>query len=527
MLYLPVSVASASFEKIAGTSFNPNVQYVGKDVAVVIPEVTLRQAFPLDALVLDRARTEPLHRQLYRALSQLIKERVLPAGTELPSTRGLATDLAVARNTVVAAYDQLSTEGYLLNRPGARPVVVHLPGGSVTLPPTSTSPNGRELSRRGEAMMCQPIHHGQAGHVAFHPGMPDSASFPFGVWSRLLARRANFAGETLFGTYDVVGLPALREAIASYLRAARGVRCGAEQIVITTGAQAAFDLLARLLIDPGDSVWMEEPGYFGAQSAFACAGANLVALPVSVDGWALEWPSPRPRLIYVTPACQHPLGATMRLEQRMRLLEIAGELDAWVIEDDFDGEYRFQGRPIPAMQGGDSSGRVIYVGSFAKILFPALRLGFMVLPPTLHDRIPHALSTTGQFAPLLLQAALADFINEGHMSRHLKRMRRIYASRRQRFHELCENYLPERLTLLPGDAGIQIVGLLAHDLDDRRVADLGRRRGINLSPLSKHYRHAGAVQGLVLGYAACDESQMTRGIRKLRESIDLSLHGHR
>jgi len=483
----------------------------------------MRQSFPLDAVVLDRTLGEALHRQLYRAISQLIKDRVLHAGSELPSTRSFAQDLAVARNTVVAAYDQLIAEGYLHNRPGARPVVVDLPGGPIARSPPAIVLSNSELSQRGQAMMCQPVHHGRPGQVAFHPGMPDSSSFPFGVWSRLLARRANFAGDTLFGTYDVVGLPALREAIAAYLRAARGVRCTAEQVVVTTGAQAAFDLLARLLLDPGDSVWMEEPGYFGAQSAFTCAGAKLEALPVSLEGWQLEPPSPVPRLIYVTPACQHPLGVTMRMEQRLRLLEIAEHAKAWVIEDDFDGEYRFQGRPIPAMQGSDQSSRVIYVGTFAKILFPALRLGYMVLPSILHKRISRALSTTGQFAPLLLQAALADFIDEGFMSQHLKRMRRIYAGRRERFRELCEINLGQRLILLSGESGIQVVGLLEETFDDRQVTDAGLRLGINLAPLSRHFRHGRPRHGLVLGYAACDEGQMVRGIVKLREAIDSTI----
>jgi GntR family transcriptional regulator/MocR family aminotransferase len=482
----------------------------------------MRQAFPLDALTLCREADEPLHRQLYGLLRQLIQDRILPAGSELPSTRALASDLVVARNTVLAAYDQLITEGYLLNRPGARPQVVALPAGPVLQERKTTPSWGRVLSCRGESMLRQPVHHGSPGQFAFHPGMPDACNFPFGVWSRLLARRANYAGEMLFGTYHVTGLPALREAIAAYLRTARGVNCVADEVVVTTGAQAAFDLLARLLLDPGDSVWMEEPGYYGAQSAFIAAGARLIPLPVGLDGWQLEPPSPTPRLFYVTPACQHPLGVTMRMEQRLRLLEIAEQCDAWVIEDDFDGEYRFQGRPIPAMQGADRSGRVIYVGTFAKILFPALRLGFMVLPSMLHERIPRALSITGQFAPLLLQAALADFINEGMMTRHLKRMRRIYASRRQRFRELCEAQLAGRLTLLSGDAGIQVAGFLHESLDDERVGEAARRMGINVSPLSKHYRHGPPRHGLLLGYAACDEHQTEVGIRRLREAIDLA-----
>ena len=330
-------------------------------------------------------------------------------------------------------------------------------------------------------------------------------------------------GETLFGTYHVAGLPALRKAVAVYLRTARGVRCTADQIVITTGAQAAFDLLARLLLDPGDCVWMEEPGYFGAQSAFVAAGAKLAPLRVGLDGWQMDQPPHSARLFFVTPACQHPLGVTMRMEQRLRLLEIAEHSNAWVIEDDFDGEYRFQGQPIPAMQGSDQSGRVIYVGTFAKILFPALRLGFMVLPPELHERIPHALSTTGQFAPLLLPAALADFITEGHMTRHLKRMRRIYAARRQRIHELTE---------------IKISGGGYTHFFGRRVSRSspcsGRVWMTGVSPRKRDgsgsmfchcpsiTRHGHPEQGLVLGYAACDKSQTEHGLRKLREAIDRS-----
>jgi len=483
----------------------------------------MQQTFPLDALELDRAMPEPLHRQLYQALRGLIQGGSLPAGSKLPSTRSLAADLSVARNMVIAVYDQLVTEGYLHNRPGARPVVVDLPLRPAA--PLQRQPHvrGCGLSRRGEAMMSQPFHHGLPGQIAFHPGMPDARSFPFGAWSRLLARRANFAGASLFGTYNVTGHPALREALAGYLRTARGVRCDADQIVVTTGAQAAFDLLARLLIDPGDEVWMEEPGYLGAQSALVAAGAKLVSLPVGLDGWQLERPPASARLIYVTPACQYPLGVTMRMEQRLRLLEIAEQSKAWVIEDDFDGEYRFQGRPIPAMQGTDRSGRVIYVGTFAKIVFPALRLGFVVLPSALYQRIPHALSITGQFAPLLLQAALADFMTEGLMSRHLKRMRRIYAGRLQGFHELCASQLSNRLTLLPGDAGIQIVGLLQDGFDDRLVTQAAQDLGLNLLPLSKHYRHGSPRHGLVLGYAACDKQETQLGIERLSQALDNSL----
>ncbi|RWA71909.1 PLP-dependent aminotransferase family protein [Mesorhizobium sp.] len=478
------------------------------------------QAFPLDMLAVNRSSPEHLSRQLYHGLVAIIRSRALAPGSELPSTRALATELGLGRNTIVSAYDQLVTEGYLANRRGARPVIVDLPDGPretlTEVPPVPL----RAPSRRGQQLLSQPCHHGRPGHVAFHPGMPDSQSFPFGVWGRLVARRASHGGETLFGTYDVTGHPALKEAIAGYLYSARGVRCRPEQIVVTTGAQAAFDLLARLLLDPGDTVWMEEPGYYGAKAAFTVAGAKILPIPVDQErGWRLDTPSFLPRLIYVTPACQHPLGITMRMEERLRLLDIAETANAWVIEDDFDGEYRFQGRPVPAIQSMDRSGRVIYVGTFAKLLFPALRIGFMVLPIELAGRIVNALSTTGQFAPLLLQAALADFITEGHMSRHLKRMRRIYAQRRQLFREIVTERLRDEITLSPTEAGIQVVGYLREGIDDIKVSQAAARRAINVSPLSKYFQNTAATQGLVLGYAACDAAQTRDGVERLAAAI--------
>jgi GntR family transcriptional regulator/MocR family aminotransferase len=479
-----------------------------------------RQSFPLDAVTLDRSLDTPLHRQLYNGLRRMIEERSLAAGSSLPSSRLLAGDLGIARNTVISAYEQLTTEGYVVSKQGARPVVVDLPTPPALSPAALNGETRHAISSRGKLMMEQPSQHGAPGHLSFHPGMPDAENFPFNTWSRLLARRAKAARYDLFGTYNVTGHPALREAIATYVKAARRVRCSPDQIVVTTGAQAGLDLMARLLLDPGETAWVEEPGYYGAQAAFVASGARLSPLFVDSQGWVLDPPAGSPpRVIYVTPSCHHPLGATMRMEQRLRLLEIAERLDAWIIEDDFDGEYRFQGQPIPAMQGTDHSDRVIYCGTFAKILFPALRLGFMVLPPSLQARIGQALSITGQFAPLLLQAALADFIDQGHMSRHLRRMRRIYAGRRQAFRRLAGEYLGDWMTLRSSEAGMQMVGMMREGWDDRAVAAAARRRGIIVSPLSIHYRHAAPQAGLVMGYAATDEAAMPQGFRILRAAF--------
>ena len=468
--------------------------------------------------MLDRYSDEPLYRELYLKLRQLIETHALQSGTQVPSTRELATDLGIARNTVITAYDQLVTEGFLVSRPNARPIVVKL--GRKSLPITNITSTQIGLSKRGELLAQQTIHHGAPGRFAFHPGMPDAMSFPYKEWSKLLARRAAGRGENLFGTYHVTGLPKLRETIATYLEVARGVECTPEQVVITTGAQAGFDVLARLLLDPGDEVWMEEPGYYGARAAFLIAGGKLVPLNVDLDGWNLDLPAGnKPRVICVTPACQHPFGMTMSIEQRIRLLDIAQEKNAWIIEDDYDGEYRFDGRPVPSLQGMDRSERVIYVGTFAKILFPALRLGYMVLPHSLTDKIASALSSTGQYASLLLQAGVADFIDAGLMARHLSRMRRLYSQRRKYFIQLCEEKFTAHFSLINGGAGIQIVGLLREGLNDTEIASLAQKKGVNISPLSKYYRHHNIRQGLVLGYAACDERTIDWGLQKLHETI--------
>ena len=471
---------------------------------------------PIDGIALDRTIAANLHRQIYSQLRKLIERRVLPSGSALPSTRMLAKDIAVGRNTVIAAYDQLALEGYLLMRRGAPPLVMDLPvHGAAAGKPRSAI--GNPISWRGKIMLAQPYHHGMPGILAFHPGLPDAGNFPFNTWSKLLTRRAKLARRDLFGTYHITGYPPLREAIARYLTASRGVTCAPEQIVVTNGAQSAFDLLARLLTDPDDTVWMEEPGYYGAGAAFLSAGARLEPLEVTDKGWKLDPPPLAPRLIFVTPSCHHPLGVTMPMEQRLNLLRMAEAWSAWIVEDDYDSEYRFQGQPIPALQGIGATNRVVFVGTFAKTLFPAMRLGFMVVPEAIREAAVPALSVTGQFAPLLTQAALADFINEGHLTRHLRRMRRLYAVRRQYFMELCDDYLGQWLRLRRTESGIQLVGLFHSNLDDRAIAIAARARGVNVSPLSIQYRHGQAQRGLVMGFAAADEKTTLKAMTKLRD----------
>ncbi len=478
----------------------------------------MRSGFALDSIVPQRDSPVPLHLQLYRGLRRLIETRGLAHGTALPSTRALATDLGLGRNTVISAYDQLSLEGFIETRAGAPPLVRELP---VVTSGRRRHPEGEDqgLSARGRLMGLQPFHYGQPGVTAFHPGLPDIGEFPFNTWARLLTRRARHARADLVGSYNITGYPGLREAIARYLTASRGVSCAAEQVVVTNGAQSAFDLLARVLLDPGDTLWMEEPGYYGAASAFVAAGARLAPLRVGEAGWKIIAPEgPVPRAIFVTPSCQHPLGLTMSMGQRLDLIRMAEAWDAWIIEDDYDSEYRFQGQPIPALQGVATGDRTVFVGTFAKILFPAMRLGYMVVPTRILGAVTAALSATGQFAPLLTQAALADFMNEGHLTRHLRRTRRLYAQRRESFYALFDQHMTPWMQLHRTGTGIQQVARFHHPTDDRAVARAARAAGVNVSPLSIQCRHAPEA-GLVLGFAAADEKAQDRGFRRLAEVL--------
>lgn len=479
-----------------------------------------RSGLPLDLLALEPGGEIPMHRQLYVSLRGQILEGRLRAGSRLPASRTLAQELGVGRNTVIAAYDALLAEGYLEARSGSGTWVAALPQEAVAARGRAQARGHPALSARGQLMASQGRHRTNPGQIAFHPGYPETATFPFSTWARLLARHARRPSEDLFGYHYVAGHPRLREAIADYLGISRGVECSPDQVIVVGGAQAALDLVARMLIDPGDTVWIEDPGYAGARSAFACAGAAIEPLHVGGGGWQLDAAGNRPpRLIFVTPSCQWPLGVVMRMEDRLRLLSLAERHDAWIVEDDYDSEYRFRGRPIPAMQGLDRSGRVIYIGTFAKTLFPSLRLGFVVAPPELVDGFKRAVNATGHFAPLLPQAALADFMREGYFSSYLKRMRRLYAQRQRRFVGLCRLHLGRWMRVVENEAGMQALGRLAPGLDDRTVAAAALRRGVDLLPLSTQFHHAPPEQGLLLGFAGVGERETLAGIQALQAAF--------
>jgi GntR family transcriptional regulator/MocR family aminotransferase len=304
------------------------------------------------------------------------------------------------------------------------------------------------------------------------------------------------------------------------------VKCTPEQVIVVTGTQAALDLIARLFMDPGDTFWIEDPGYLGAYSACLAAGGRPAPLPVGPAGWQLDMHNrPPPRVISVTPSCQWPLGLVMPMETRLNLLHVAEKYGAWIIEDDYDSEYRFRGHPVPAMQGLDDSGRVIYVGTLSKMMFPSLRVAYIVVPAKLASGFETAVSITGQYPPLILQAALADFISQGFLATHLRRMRRLYARRQREFVALCRARLDRWLTVNEVDTGMQVIGRFKQALDDREVLAAALRHRVDFSPLSRHYRYSTPEHGMFLGYAGINGEAMRAGVERLRavfEEIDSS-----
>lgn len=484
---------------------------------------------PFITLMLNPAGPEPLHRQLYSGLREAILGGRLAAGARLPATRTLAAQLGISRNTVANAFEQLLTEGYLEGRVGDGTYVTRaLPddlGRPGALAAGGEQPEGgpRAISQRGAALSRVRVSAAPelGGLRAFRLG-PDGEAFPLAVWSRLLSRRWRHPPRELLGYGDPAGYRPLREAIAGYLAAARGIRCSVEQVIVVSGSQQGLDLAAQVLLDPGDSAWIEEPGYLGARGALIGAGARLVPVPVDGDGLCVAdgvSRCPEARLAYITPSHQFPLGVTMSLSRRLALLEWARAAGAWVLEDDFDSEFRYAGRPLAALQGLDGAGRVIYIGTFSKVLLPALRLGYLVVPPDLVDVFVAARALADRHSPNVEQAALADFIGEGHFARHIRRMRSSYAERQAILCEAVGRDLRDLLSVRPTPTGMHVVGWLAPGIDDRAAVRAAALCGVETQPLSAYALEARSPGGLLLGYTAVGGPELRDGVHRLAEVL--------
>lgn len=493
----------------------------------------------LNTIIIDRSVSVPLYRQVYRGLQETILSGRLLPGTRLPPTRTLADALGVSRNTVVSAFEQLGAEGYLEARVGAGTFVTRaLPDElmrvrglsarkrEVTRPSPSRSTDA--LSDRGRtiAQLALSRLRDSERMRAFRPGIPALDAFPIDVWSRLVNRRWRSTPPDALTYGTAGGYAPLREEIARYLRTARGVRCTATQVIIVSGTQQAVVLAARALLDPGDHVWFEDPGYPRARGAFVAAGATPVPVPIDDEGLCLSTGRARTmtaRMAYVTPSHQYPLGTTMSLQRRIELLGWADRSNAWVLEDDYDSEYRYVGRPLAALQGLDTAGRVVYVGTFSKVLFPALRLGYLVVPKALVDAFEAARALADRCSPLVDQMVVADFMREGHFERHVRQMRTLYASRQAMLVEVATQQLGDVLEITSDEAGLHLVGRLPESLDDRKVARALDMRGVVAPPLSFYATEPLARGGLVLGYGAVDEEAICTGIGHIAEVLDAFL----
>jgi GntR family transcriptional regulator/MocR family aminotransferase len=488
-------------------------------------------ALPFAAPAVDGGSGVPLYRQLYEGLRDAILSGRLAPGTRLASTREIAAELGLSRNTVTNAFDQLLAEGYVEAQTGSGTYV------SKSLPDellnTRAVPSahvrlerkGRGLSRRGEALakMRLKVDCPAAGAVRpFRVGQPAVDAFPFQTWQRIVTRHWQRPQRSLLGYGDPAGYAPLREAVAAYVGAARAVRCAPEQVIIVAGTQQAIDLVARVLLDPGDVAWVEEYGYPAARGALAAAGARLVAVPVDEEGLDVARAAalaPEARLVYVSPSHQYPLGVTLSLGRRLALLEWAARAGAWVVEDDYDSEFRYAGRPLAAMQGLDTTGRVIYLGTFSKVLFPSLRLGYMVVPPDMVDAFTTARALVGWCSPAVDQAVLTDFVNEGHFARHIRRMRSLYAARQGALVEAAGRELGGLLEVSPSAAGMHLVGWLPEGVDDREAARAAAQYGVHTQPLSYFAVEHNRRGALVLGYAAYDEREIAEAAARLASAL--------
>ena len=479
------------------------------------------------AVAIDQKSGHPLYRQIYSHVRQCILDGRLAPGARLPSTRQLAADLRVSRSTAVQAYEQLRAEGYIEGLGGAETRVTgSLPdsfvravgreGGDTAIPlRSSLVPSAR--SRSTAALMRRSAPPFGMGPRAFRAGVPAVDVFPVDTWGRIMARRWSRTPARDLAYGDPFGYRPLREAIADYLRAARGVRCTADTVMVTAGSQQALDLAARVLLDPGDKVWLEDPGYHGARGAFMAAGANIVPVPVDQDGldvMAGRTLAPDARLAFVTPSRQLPLGSTMSLTRRLALLEWAAASRGAIFEDDYDSEFRYASRPLPALQGLDRAGSVLYAGTFSKVTFPSMRLGYLVVPPSLVDVFAAARHFADFHSPFLEQAVMTDFIVEGHFERHIRRMRAIYHERQVLLVDLARERLSGLLDVRPADAGMTVIGWLGGGLDDVATARAAERAGLHVLPVSPLSVRP-LAPALVLGYAGVRDDEIREGVNRL------------
>jgi len=484
------------------------------------------KAPPSPALLIDLPKDGPgpLQTRLFEALRRAILEGRLAAEKPLPSTRALAEQLSISRNTVVAVYELLTSEGYIAGRQGSGSYVLPtIPDRFLAAPQSHTESGKKQVTRRKSRLAAELMSNAVASgkHVLFDPALAALEAFPIDLWSRLVAKHSRRLSRNALGYASPHGLLSLREAVAEYLRLARGVRCDPDQIFVVSGSQQGLNLVCAALLDPGAAVAVEDPGYPGARAAFRMARTHMTPVPVDDEGLniAALQRAKHCQLAYVTPSHQYPLGVTMSLDRRLQLLDWAAKKHSWIVEDDYDSEYRYHARPLSSLQGLDRSDSVLFLGTFSKVLFPALRIGYLVVPKNLVPVMLRVREALDIFPSSLNQAALAEFITEGHFARHVRRMRVLYAQRQKWLLHSLERYASGWLE--PGEtgSGLHLAAFLKAGIKDTDVFYLAAERGINAKPLSQCYLGKKKRQGLILGFGGGDRASIFAAAEKLGKVI--------
>lgn len=483
---------------------------------------------------LNQSSSQPQNRQLYQLLRQAILDKILPIHSRLPASRELAKELGIARNTVLYAYEQLLAEGYLHTkkgsgsyvadtlsetllhpRPKKKQVVKALETGGEISPAISLSQRGHKLVDRAGAAAQQ--------WGAFVPGVPDVSQFPYAIWNKIQSKLWRKPEITQLTYSQGGGLPALRAAIADYLKGARSVVCAPEQIIITNGTHQSIDLCLRLLSDPGDIAWIEDPCYWGARNLLLASG--LAVRPVAVDAEGIapqeEDKKNAPRFIFVTPSHQYPLGMVMSVSRRRSLLEYAAHHGSWVIEDDYDSEFRYKGRPLASLQGMDTAQRVLYMGTFSKTMFPGLRLAYLVVPTQLASSFITGMEELYRSGQESLQACMAEFMRLSYYHAHIRRMRLLYGARLERLQSEIKHHFPKgEVQVVGSDAGLHLTLKLPAYCNDQAIVQAALKQGIASRALSSYYHSAATAQpGLVLGYASVPEDRIVTAFAGLAAVI--------
>jgi GntR family transcriptional regulator / MocR family aminotransferase len=486
------------------------------------------------SVAIDPASSRPVSTQLYAVLRDMILSGGFSAGDRLPATRTLARQLTLSRTTVIEAFDRLAAEGLLESRVGAGTYVSKAleaerpkPAAADRASPGTAQPRlarsmTRSIGRFGDRPRLP------AAARAFTTALPAFDAFPMAQWARLSAKYWRGNRDDVMGYGDPFGHPRLRRAIAAHLRANRGIACDPEQVFVVGGAQQAFHLIGSILLDPGDKVWFENPGAIGARNSLIASGAELVPVPVDDEGLRVDEGlrlGPRFRLAFVTPSHQQPLGMVMSLERRFALLRAAEQAGAWIVEDDYDGEFFFGGKPLPTLKSVDATGLVIYVGTFSKSLFPSLRLGYLLAPPALVGVLRTITSRLLHGVPSCVQSVAAAFIDEGHFASHVRRMRRIYAERHEALCHAAARRLGGLLDVVPAHSGLHTVGLLRPSQSESEVAAAAERRAITVSPIARYTIAPSPANGIVLGFGGIPPADIEAGVDVLARVLEEQFAG--